>query len=407
MTEEAYQFDSIEDAVEAIRNGHMILVVDDEDRENEGDLVMAAHFVTPEAVNFMIKHGRGLVCVPMTDPLLDKFEIKDMVLDNQESMRTAFTVSVEADCRHGVTTGISAHDRAKTIQVLISDRSQKGDIVTPGHIFPLRARRMGVLKRAGHTEAAVDLARLAGLKPAGVICEVIKKDGEMARVPDLMDFAKEHDLKIVTIKDLIQFRIKTERFISKVEVVKLPTDYGDFLLTCYKDEINDKYHFALTMGTIEKDTPVLVRVHSECVTGDVFGSLRCDCSAQLHTAMKMVAKEGRGIVLYMSQEGRGIGIANKLKAYKLQEEGMDTVEANEKLGFPPDLRDYGVGAQILLDLGVHKMKLMTNNPAKIVGLEGYGLEVSERVSIQIEPGKYNERYLDTKKKRLGHLFENL
>jgi 3,4-dihydroxy 2-butanone 4-phosphate synthase / GTP cyclohydrolase II len=396
-------FNTIKEAIDDIRNGKMVVVVDDEDRENEGDLVMAAHFVTPEAINFMIRYGKGLVCMPILDEYLERFEIGDMVKENKEGMRTAFTVSVEASAEHGVTTGISASDRAKTIQVFLDDRSRKDDIVSPGHIFPLRAREMGVLKRAGHTEASVDLARLAGLKPAGVICEIIKPDGEMARVPDLIEFSKEHNLKLITIKDLIHYRVQTERFISKVETVKLPTDFGDFDLTCYKDEINDKFHFALTMGTFKEDDAALVRVHSECITGDVFGSKRCDCGPQLETAMKMIGEAGHGAILYMSQEGRGIGIANKLKAYKLQEQGLDTVEANEKLGFAPDLRDYGVGAQMLLDLGIKKMKLITNNPTKIVGLEGYGLEVEERVSIKIEPGKHNKNYLNTKEKRMGHM----
>lgn len=399
-------FNTIPEAIEDIRNGKMVIVVDDEDRENEGDLVMAAHFVTPEAINFMIRYGKGLVCMPITDDYLERFNISDMVKENKEGMRTAFTVSVEASAAHGVTTGISASDRAKTIQVFLDDRSKPEDIVTPGHIFPLRARQMGVLKRAGHTEASVDLARLAGLKPAGVICEIIKQDGEMARVPDLVEFAKEHHLKLITIKDLIHHRIQTERFITKIETVNMPTDYGDFKLSCYLDEINDKHHYALTKGEFSEDEPVLVRVHSECITGDVFGSQRCDCGPQLSTAMKMIGAEGKGVVLYMSQEGRGIGIANKLKAYKLQEQGLDTVEANEKLGFAPDLRDYGVGAQMLLDLGIKKMRLITNNPTKIVGLKGYGLEVVERVPIRIEPGKHNCNYLKTKEKRMGHMFND-
>lgn len=399
-------FNTIPEAIEDIRNGKMVIVVDDEDRENEGDLVMAAHFVTPEAINFMIRYGKGLVCMPITDDYLERFNISDMVKENKEGMRTAFTVSVEASAAHGVTTGISASDRAKTIQVFLDDRSKPEDIVTPGHIFPLRARQMGVLKRAGHTEASVDLARLAGLKPAGVICEIIKQDGEMARVPELVEFAKEHHLKLITIKDLIHHRIQTERFITKVETVNMPTDYGDFKLSCYLDEINDKHHYALTKGEFSEDEPVLVRVHSECITGDVFGSQRCDCGPQLSTAMKMIGAEGKGVVLYMSQEGRGIGIANKLKAYKLQEQGLDTVEANEKLGFAPDLRDYGVGAQMLLDLGIKKMRLITNNPTKIVGLKGYGLEVVERVPIRIEPGKHNCNYLKTKEKRMGHMFND-
>ena len=400
------RFDSIESAIADIANGKMVIVLDDEDRENEGDVVMAAHFATPEAINFMIKHAKGLVCLPATDTILNKFELKQMVPTNKEKLKTAFTVSIDGAQHHGVTTGISASDRAKTIQLLISPTSTPDDIVTPGHIFPLKAREMGVLKRAGHTEAAVDLARLAGLSPAGVICEIIKDNGEMARRDELFEFGKTHDLKVITIKDLIQYRIQKERFITKIETIKLPTDFAEFELTCYKDEINDKHHFALTLGTWTESEPVLTRVHSECITGDVFGSQRCDCGPQLFTAMEMIAKEGVGAILYMSQEGRGIGIANKLKAYKLQEEGADTVEANEKLGFKADLRDYGVGAQMLLDLNIKKLRLMTNNPKKIVGLEGYGLEVTDRVSIEMSPGKFNKKYLSTKASKLGHMLDN-
>ncbi|RAP28771.1 bifunctional 3,4-dihydroxy-2-butanone-4-phosphate synthase/GTP cyclohydrolase II [Candidatus Marinamargulisbacteria bacterium SCGC AG-343-D04] len=404
MTNKKSIFSTIKEAVDDIANGKMVIVVDDEDRENEGDLVLAAHFATPDAINFMIKHARGLVCVPVTDPILDRLELREMVEKNTESQQTAFTVSVDADKQFGVSTGISSSDRARSIQVLINPKSKREDLVSPGHIFPLRARQMGVLKRAGHTEAAVDLARLAGLEPAGVICEIIKSNGEMARIDDLIEFSKEHQLKIVTIKDLIQYRMHNESFIKKVETVALPTDFGQFDLTCYKDKINDKYHFSLTLGDFLKgDT--LVRVHSECITGDVFGSLRCDCGPQLHTAMKKISEHGSGVVLYMSQEGRGIGIANKLKAYKLQEEGYDTVEANEKLGFGADLRDYGVGAQILCDIGVSSIQLMTNNPRKIVGLEGYGLKVVKRVPIDMESGKYNKDYLSTKKTKLGHMME--
>ncbi len=400
------QFDNIEDAINDIANGRMVIVLDDEDRENEGDLVMAAQFATPEAINFMIKNAKGLVCLPATNEILDKFDLKQMVKNNNEKLSTAFTVSIDASQKHGITTGISAGERAKTIQIFISPSSRESDIVSPGHIFPLKAREMGVLKRAGHTEAAVDLARLAGLLPAGVICEIIKENGEMARRDDLIQFSKLHDLKIITIKDLIQHRINKERFIEKIETVKMPTNQGNFELTCYKDMINEKYHYALTMGTWEETDNVLVRVHSECITGDVFGSQRCDCGPQLDTAMRMIAKEGSGAILYMSQEGRGIGIANKLKAYKLQESGADTVEANEKLGFKADLRDYGVGAQMMLDLNIKKLRLITNNPKKIIGLEGYGLKVVERVPIQIEAGKFNEKYLSTKAKKLGHMFEN-
>lgn len=400
------QFDSIPAAIADIANGKMVIVVDDEDRENEGDLVMAAQFATPEAINFMIKHAKGLVCLPATDAILNKFDLKQMVPDNQEKLKTAFTVSIDGAQKHGITTGISAAERAKTIQLVISPTSSANDLVSPGHIFPLQAREMGVLKRAGHTEAAVDLARLAGVSPAGVICEIIKDDGEMARRDELFKFAKDHNLKMITIKDLIQHRIQTERFINKVETVEMPTDHGHFQLTCYEDMINKKYHYALTMGEWTANDPIMVRVHSECITGDVFGSQRCDCGPQLSTAMQMIAKEGKGAVLYMSQEGRGIGIANKLKAYKLQEQGADTVEANEKLGFKADLRDYGVGAQMMLDLNLTKLRLITNNPKKIIGLEGYGLEVVERVPIEITACKHNQHYLSTKANKLGHMLKN-
>tara|TARA_B100001121_G_C18700285_1_gene627324 strand:+ start:5538 stop:6761 length:1224 start_codon:yes stop_codon:yes gene_type:complete len=398
-------FDTISDAIDEIANGKMVIVVDDQDRENEGDLVMAAQFATPEAINFMIKYAKGLVCLPATDTILKKFDLKQMVPENKEKLKTAFTVSIDGAQKHGITTGISAAERAKTIQLFISPTSTENDLVSPGHIFPLKAREMGVLKRAGHTEAAVDLARLAGLVPAGVICEIIKDDGEMARRDELFTFAKEHKLKMITIKDLIQHRIQTERFIDKIETVDMPTEHGHFQLTCYEDMINKKYHYALTMGDWKKNDPVMVRVHSECITGDVFGSQRCDCGPQLSTAMQMIAKEGKGAVLYMSQEGRGIGIANKLKAYKLQEQGADTVEANNKLGFDADLRDYGVGAQMMLDLNLTKLRLITNNPKKIIGLEGYGLEVVERVPIQIEACQHNIKYLSTKAQKLGHMLK--
>jgi len=397
-------FSPIEDAIEDISNGKMVIVVDDEDRENEGDLVMAAQYATPEAINFMIKFGRGLVCLPVVESILDKFGVEDMVRDNQESQKTAFTVSVEASSKHGVTTGISAADRAKTIQVFIDSNSTKDDIVTPGHIFPLRAREMGVLKRAGHTEAAVDLARLAGLRPAGVICEIIKEDGEMARVPDLIDFAKKHRLKMVTIQDLIEYRIQKECFIERIEEAKLPTKYGEFRMVAYKDILKKKTHLVIYKGDIQKEDSVLVRVHSECLTGDVLGSLRCDCGNQLHQAMKMISEKGVGAILYMRQEGRGIGLGNKVKAYKLQDQGHDTVSANETLGFPSDLREYGVGAQMLLDLGIKKLDLMTNNPKKIIGLEGYGLSIHSRVPIIVEPNPHNKEYLKTKKDEMGHLF---
>lgn len=398
-------FNTIPDAINEIANGRMVIVVDDEDRENEGDLVMAAHFVTPDAINFMIREGRGLVCLPVTDEILDKMELKEMVSDNKDSFKTAFTVSIDAAPVHGVSTGISPADRAKTIRVFIDPASTKQDIVTPGHVFPLRAKRMGVLRRAGHTEAAVDLARLAGCAPAGVICEIIKEDGDMARVPDLIEFARKHHLKIITIKDLIHHRITKERFITRIETTKLPTSFGEFNLVCYRDDINDKYHVALTKGDVANHKPVLVRVHSECLTGDVFHSSRCDCGEQLETALRMIEAEGTGVLLYMRQEGRGIGLANKLKAYKLQDAGVDTVDANIQLGFPPDLRDYGVGAQILLDLGVESMNLITNNPTKIVGLEGYGLKINQRIPLVIPPNKHNEKYLNTKSQKMGHLFQ--
>jgi 3,4-dihydroxy 2-butanone 4-phosphate synthase/GTP cyclohydrolase II len=401
MTE--HTFSKIEDAINDIANGRMVIVLDDEDRENEGDLVMAAQFATPEAINFMIKHGKGLVCLPATDSILNKFDLKQMVPNNKENLKTAFTVSIDGARHHGISTGISAAERAKTIQLLISPQSTEDDLVSPGHVFPLKAREMGVLKRAGHTEAAVDLSRLAGLAPAGVICEIIKDNGEMARRDELFEFANKHQLKMITIKDLIQYRIKKESFIQKIETVTFPTPNGEFMLTCYKDLINIKHHYALTMGTWSKKDPVLVRVHSECITGDIFGSQRCDCGPQLETAMKMIANEGTGAVLYMSQEGRGIGIENKLKAYKLQEEGADTVEANEQLGFKADLRDYGVGAQMMLDLNMHKLRLITNNPKKVIGLEGYGLEIVERVSIEIPACQHNEKYLKTKADKLGHM----
>jgi 3,4-dihydroxy 2-butanone 4-phosphate synthase/GTP cyclohydrolase II len=397
-------FNSIQDAIEDIKNGKMIIVVDDEDRENEGDLVMAAHHATPDAINFMIKYGKGLVCLPVVDEILDHLQLQDMVNFNRDQLKTAFTVSVDATKSHGISTGISASDRAKTIQVFINPKTTKDDLVSPGHIFPLRAREMGVLRRAGHTEAAVDLARLAGLTPAGVICEIINDNGEMARVPDLELFAKYHKLKMITIKDLIQYRVKKERFVTHLQTTRLPTEFGDFEIHLYKDKINNKEHIALTKGNIDSDQAILTRVHSECLTGDIFQSQRCDCGPQLAEAMKMVEKEGCGIILYMKQEGRGIGLENKLKAYNIQDQGVDTVEANIRLGFPPDLRDYGVGAQILLDLGVRKMKLITNNPTKVVGLEGYGLEIIERVPIIITANKHNQGYLTTKAQKMGHLF---
>lgn len=396
------KFNKIEEALEAIRNGRMVLVVDDQDRENEGDLVMAAEKVTPEAINFMITEGRGLVCVPMTAERLDELSLRQMVEYNRESMKTAFTVSVDAHPQFGITTGISPSDRAKTIEVLINPKSTKDDLVKPGHVFPLRVVEGGVLKRAGHTEAAVDLARLATLYPAAVICEVINQDGSMARTPQLVEFAQKHNLRIISIADLISYRINKERLIKKTSQTMLPTEHGEFTAYGYEDLLTGDHHVALVKGSIKKQKNVLVRVHSECLTGDVFGSQRCDCGEQLHKAMEKIEFCGQGVILYMRQEGRGIGLAEKLRAYEQQDNGLDTVEANRALGFAADLRDYGIGAQILADLGLSSIRLITNNPRKIVGLEGYGLKVVERIPLEIEPNKYNKKYLETKKEKLGH-----
>jgi 3,4-dihydroxy 2-butanone 4-phosphate synthase/GTP cyclohydrolase II len=395
------KFARIEEAVQDIRDGKIVIVVDDEDRENEGDLTMAAEKVTPRAINFMATHGRGLICLPIMGERLDQLRLPAMVPENTSPFETAFAVSVEA--KHQVSTGISAHDRATTIKTILDPNTRPEDLTRPGHMFPLRAKEGGVLVRAGQTEAAVDLARLAGLYPAGVICEIMNPDGTMARVPELSRFTQRHGLKIITIKDLIDYRMKREKFVSRVATTVLPTRHGTFRAILYHSQVDQKHHLALVKGEIGPDEPVLVRVHSECLTGDALGSLRCDCGAQLDRALARIAQEGKGVLLYIRQEGRGIGLANKLRAYELQDQGFDTVEANEKLGFKPDLRDYGVGAQILVDLGVSRLRLMTNNPRKIVGLEGYGLRVAERVPLLTRPTAANLGYLETKREKLGHL----
>lgn len=392
----------IAEAIEEIKQGGMVILVDDEDRENEGDLTMAAEMVTPEAVNFMTKYGRGLLCLSMSREKIESLDLPMMVANNKSPFGTAFTVSIEAT--RGVTTGISAHDRAVTILTAVDENATSDDLVSPGHIFPLKARDGGVLVRAGQTEGSVDLARLAGCAPAGVICEVMNDDGTMARLPELMVIAEEHGLKICTIKDLIEYRMRNERLVRRGAETTLPTDHGgEFRLIVYENDVDNKNHVALVKGDVDTDEPVLVRVHSECLTGDVFGSRRCDCGSQLDAAMCMVEQAGKGVILYMQQEGRGIGLLNKIRAYALQDQGCDTVEANLRLGFKPDLRDYGIGAQMLADLGVRKMLLMTNNPTKIVGLEGYGLEVVEQVPIEVEACAANFDYLQTKKERMGHL----
>ncbi len=392
----------IEAALEDIRQGKMVILVDDEDRENEGDLTMAAEKVTPEAINFMAKYGRGLICLSLTDEKLDELRLPMMVSENTSRFQTAFTISVDA--RKGVSTGISAVDRATTILTAVNENSQPEDLVSPGHIFPLRAKPGGVLVRTGQTEGSVDLARLAGLKPAGVICEIMKDDGTMARMPDLQTFAEEFGLKIVTIADLIKYRLNKESLVRRIATATLPTRYGGvFTAIAYENDVDPYHHIALVKGEIGPEDTVLVRVHSQCLTGDVFGSRRCDCQEQLHTAMAMAEKEGKGVIVYMRQEGRGIGLANKLRAYCLQDAGKDTVEANEALGFKADMRDYGIGAQILADLGLHKIRLMTNNPRKIIGLEGYGIKVVERVPIETKPLQENIEYLKAKAKKMGHL----
>jgi 3,4-dihydroxy 2-butanone 4-phosphate synthase/GTP cyclohydrolase II len=397
-------FNTTPEILEDLKKGQMVIVVDDEDRENEGDLVMAASFVKPEHINFMAKFGRGLICVPMEEERLKKLRLEPMLkdkagADQQDPFTTAWMMSVDA--AKGITTGISAPDRSRTIEVLINPRSKPEDLIRPGHIFPLRARQGGVLVRAGHTEATVDFMRLSSLYPAGVICEIMNDDGSMSRLPQLLEFSKKHKLKICSIASLIEYRRRSEKLIEKTAETRLPTEFGEYKLILYRDLTNNKVHTALTMGNW-KDEPVLVRVHSECLTGDVFGSLRCDCGRQLNRSMEIIGKQGQGVILYMNQEGRGIGLVDKIKAYSLQDKGLDTVEANEALGHKADLRDYGIGAQILVDLGIKKIRLLTNNPRKIVGLEGYGLAVVERLSLEIEPNPDNYRYLKTKKEKLGH-----
>lgn len=399
-----HKFNSIEEAIEDFREGRILIVVDDEDRENEGDFIMAATKVTPEKINFLAKQGRGLICAPMTEERLEELELYPMVQRTTALHGTKFTVSVDAV--KNTTTGISAHDRAQTIKVLIEPYARPQDLARPGHVFPIKAEKGGVLSRAGHTEAVVDFARLSGLYPAGVLCEIMDDDGTMARVPKLMKIAHKNDLKIITIRDLIEYRRRTEKLIYRKATAKFPTKFGNFVLHLYESAVDEHHHLAMVKGDVNTMAPVIVRVHSQCLTGDIFGSLRCDCGEQLNKALQIIEQEGRGVLLYMRQEGRGIGLSNKIVAYQLQDNGRDTVEANEELGFKPDLRDYGIGAQILADLGIKKIRLLTNNPKKIVGLKGYNLEIVERIPIEIIPNEENTRYLETKRDKLGHLILN-
>ncbi|MGQ7870527.1 bifunctional 3,4-dihydroxy-2-butanone-4-phosphate synthase/GTP cyclohydrolase II [Sunxiuqinia sp. sy24] len=399
-----FKLNTIPEAIDAIRNGDLIIVIDDEDRENEGDFIAAAELITPEKVNFMATHGRGLICVPLTESRCEELELELMVGKNTSSHQTPFTVSVDLT-GHGCTTGISASDRAKTIQALANDNTDPEELGRPGHIFPLKAKDRGVLRRTGHTEAAVDLARLAGLKPAGVLVEIMNEDGTMARLPQLMEVAEKFDLKIISIEDLIAYLLETESLIDQGEEVSMPTKYGDFRIIPFRQKSNGAEHVALIKGSWEENEEILVRMHSSCMTGDIFGSMRCECGDQLHKSMEMIEKAGKGVIVYMMQEGRGIGLMNKIAAYKLQDEGLDTIDANIHLGFQPDERDYGVGAQILRKIGVHKMKLLTNNPIKRVGIEGYGLTVTETIPVEVAPNEYNQRYLKTKRDRMGHFLQ--